>query len=432
MTADHELHAQPDVPPASPDPGGPEEGVRRAPLGPIARYVELFERPGAPQFVAAGFIARLTVGMAGLGLVLALTASGGSYSLAGSVAGVFGLSTAIGGPQIGRLHDRHGQSRVLPWIALTFGTAMGLIIAAIAADWPVWLLYPLAAAAGASLPLVGSLVRARWTKMYRGSDRLRTCYALEGSTEEAVYIVGPVLVTALATGIGPLMGLAAVLGCAVTGTLALAVQRSTQPDPTAGAGGERPAWVMRLPAMRRVFVIMLGIGGVFGSMEIVTVGFASAEGSRGTSGLLLAAWGFSSLLSGLVYGAVTVRTPLHRRFTLAVAAFALGLPPLMLADDLRTLIPLLVVAGVSMSLAMIIAIEVVQRVVPETSLTEGIAWSSGGTSFGMTLGSTVGGWAIDDFGARHGYAVPAAFGCVGFLVVLVSRRTLKAGCESGT
>ncbi|MFJ5681051.1 hypothetical protein [Streptomyces sp. NPDC093097] len=205
MTADHELQAQADAPPTptSPAPAA-AAGRRRTPLGPLTRYAELFEGPGPLRFVAAGFVARLTVGMAGLGTVLALTARGNSYSLAGSVAGVLGLATAVGGPQIGRLHDRYGQARVLPPVALTFGTAMGLIIAAISGNWPTWLLYPLAVVAGASLPLVGSLVRARWTKMYHSSDRLRTSYALEGATEEAVYTVGPVLVTALATGIGPL------------------------------------------------------------------------------------------------------------------------------------------------------------------------------------------------------------------------------------
>ncbi|MFJ5681053.1 MFS transporter [Streptomyces sp. NPDC093097] len=225
------------------------------------------------------------------------------------------------------------------------------------------------------------------------------------------------------------MGLAAVLSCAVLGSLSLAVQRSTQPEPTAKAGAERSPWVMRLPAMQAVFVVMLGIGGVFGSMEIVTVGFASANGSRGASGLLLAIWGVSSLVSGLVYGALTIRIPLHRRFPLAVAAFALGLLPLTLAGDLLTLTPLLILAGVSMSWAMIIAIEVIQRVVPETSLTEGIAWSSGGTGFGMTLGSTAGGWVIDAFGADRGYIVPAAFGVLGLLIALISRRIIKAGCE---
>ncbi|WP_328383844.1 MFS transporter [Streptomyces sp. NBC_00400] len=397
----------------------------------MARYAELFQAQGAVRFVAAGFVARLTVAMAGLALVLALSEDNGSYALAGTVTGVLGLASAVVGPQVGRLHDRYGQDRVLPPLALVFGCSMGLIIAAIAADWPAWTLFPLAAAAGASLPLVGSLVRARWTKMYRGTEQLRTCYALEGATEEAVYIVGPVLVTALATGIGPLVGLGAVLGCAVLGTLSLAVQRSTQPEPSAHTGKAAPVGVMRLPAMRLLFAVMLGIGGVFGSMEIIVVGFATEQGSRGASGLLLGVWGVSSLLAGLVYGVAKVRTPLHRRFTWAVLGFAAGLLPLLLAGNLLTLSLLLLVAGPSMSLAMVIGMEVIEQVVPEASLTEGIAWSSGGTGFGMTIGSAAGGWAVDALGAGRAFGVPAACAVAGLLIVLAGRRTLAAGCARG-
>ncbi len=397
-------------------------------LGPVAPYAELFADPGPRRFVAAGFVARLTVSMAGLGLILALSGGhGGGYALAGAVAGVFGLANAFASPRVGRLHDRHGQARVLPPVALVFGASMLLVIAAIGRHWPSWSLFPPVIAAGASMPLVGSLVRARWTRLYAGTDRLRTCYALEGATEEVVYIVGPVLVTLLATSAGPLAGLTAMLCCAVGGTLALAPQRGTQPEPSAPAGTGGGPGAMRFPAMRTLFTAMLGVGGVFGSMEIVTVGYASAHGSRGASGLLLGIWGVSSMVAGLVYGAARISAPLHRRFVAAVAVFAAGLLPLMLARGLPSLAVLLVIAGPAMSLVLVTGVEMVERVVPAASLTEGIAWSSGGIGFGMTAGSLTGGWSLDTLGAAHGYAVPAAFGMLALVVVLAGHGTLRAG-----
>lgn len=396
-------------------------------LAASARYVSLFDAPGAVRFVVAGFVARLTVSMSSLGLVLALSRQHG-YGLAGSVTGLFSLASAIAAPRIGRMYDRHGQSRILPALALVFGTALGLMICATARDWPTWTLFPLAALAGAALPVVGPLIRARWTALYRGSEKLRSSYAFEAATDEAVYIVGPILVTALATGLGPLAGLAAVLGCALSGTLALAAQRATEPEPALDAPARGTAKVMRLPAMRTLFAVMLGVGGVFGSMEIVTVGFASHEGHRGSSGLLLSLWAISSLVTGLVYGAVTVRAALHRRFELAVAAFALGMTPLLLARSILGLSLLLVVAGLAMSVTLVTAMEVVERVVPRASLTEGISWYSGGIGLGMTLGGAAGGWAVDRLGAVHAFSAPAAFGTFALVMALSRRHVLRDAC----
>jgi hypothetical protein len=59
---------------------------------------------------------------------------------------------------------------------------------------------------GAGFTLAGSAVRARWTLRLNGSPLLNTAFALEAMLDEVVFIVGPVLVTFLATALHPALG----------------------------------------------------------------------------------------------------------------------------------------------------------------------------------------------------------------------------------
>jgi len=402
----------------------------RSLVRPFTVYARLFDARGARGFVGAGFVSRLTTSMVGLGLVLALTAGNGHYAVAGAVVSVFVLANATAFPVAGRLADSRGQDWLLLRLTPAFALAMSAIIAVIAWHGPVWALLPLGFLAGATMPVAHTLVRARWTALYQGTSLLRAAYGFEGATTEVVFIVGPVLVTLLATAIRPLAGLIATLLFAVTGALGLAVQRSTQPPP-AGQRGNRAAGLWHGRALRTVCVAEFGLGGVFGSMEIVTVGFSTAHHARGLTGLLLGLWGFASMLAGLAYGAMGDRGQLHRRAVISVALFTGGLVPLLFAGNLAALTILLAVSGLTMAPATITLMEVVQRVAPASAITEAVSWAGSGVVLGMTAGSLAGGWGVQHLGIGHIYAVPAAFGALALLVTGVGYRILRPACQAG-
>src|SRR3954447_22197555 len=98
--------------------------------------------------------------MLGIGLVLLIESTTGSYGLAGAVAGVFGLTSAIASPAVSRAVDRFGQARVmLPTIAVhVAGLLLLLLCAQLGA--PRWTIFATALIAGASIGSIGSLVRA--------------------------------------------------------------------------------------------------------------------------------------------------------------------------------------------------------------------------------------------------------------------------------
>lgn len=398
------------------------------PLRPFTLYARLFDAPGAKGFVAAGFVSRLTTSMVTVGLVLSLTARGRSYAAAGATIAALLLASGLALPVFGRMFDRYGQHRVLLPMVAAFGAMMLAVIGAIAAKAPTWLLAILAAAAGVSMPVVGPLVRARWTKIYRGTQQLRTAYGFESATIEVVYIVGPILVTALVTGVGWLAGLAAVVVCALVGTLALAAQRGTEPEPSGQpARSRRSVGALRVPALRSLYVARLCFGGVLGAMPIATIAVATAHHDRPFSGLLLGLWGSSSMLAGLSYGALRERAPLHRRLVVSVTLFTVGLLPLLAVRDLLTLAGGLLLAGVCMAPVTVSAMEVMQLVVPASMLTETISWDATFLAFGMTGGTAITGAAVARIGVSHLYVIPVGCALLALIMIIVASRNIRAG-----
>jgi predicted MFS family arabinose efflux permease len=402
-----------------------ETATGRGPLGQSAgAYRRTFATPGAWGFVTTGFVSRLPTSMLGLSLVLAITAGGRHYVVAGAVSAAVALAAGVCGPITGRLVDRYGQAAVLVVLVSAFSVFMAGLVLAIWLHAPDWSLIPLALPAGAVMPVTSPLVRARWTKALAGTELLRTAYAVEGVTTQVVFIAGPILVAFVATGIGAVPGLLTVLGCAVLGTLTLAAQRASQPEPhhtrTPPGGG-----VMRLTAMRLVFAVVLGQGTMIGSIEIITIARAAQLGHRHLTGVLLGLYGIGSLTAGLLYGALPIRVPLVRQLVLVMSTAALLLVPLLFADSLTGLAPLLAIAGITLSPAVITANEIVQRTVPASAFTEGIFWLTTAMAFGLTIGNLTGGLAITHrFAGNHLYLVPVLFGAATAGTALLARPGL--------
>jgi MFS family permease len=400
----------------------------RTPLRVLRAYVSLFDQPGTKGFVAAGFVSRLTSSMVFVSLILAITERGGTYATAGAVIAALTLAAGLALPVFGRLIDRYGQHRVLVPMTLAFGALMLLLTVAVEAREQEWLLVVLAAAAGAPMPAAGPLVRARWTKIYQGTYQLRIAYGFESATIEAVEIVGPILVTALVTGIGPLAGLAAVLTCALGGTLALAAQRGTEPEPVGRAEGGTVGTSLRIPALQALYTARFCVGAVFGAMPVSLIAFATAHHGRAFSGLFLGLYGVTSLIAGLGYGALKEQVPLHRRLAVSVTLFAAGGIPLLAARGLLSLIFLLPLAGVAMAPATVTAMEVMQRVVPPAMMTQTMSWDTTALAFGMTAGSFLAGVTIAPLGADYAFLAPVCAGLLSLVAVLAGSKPIRAAC----
>ncbi|MFE0201294.1 MFS transporter, partial [[Kitasatospora] papulosa] len=162
-------------------------------------YRAIFAAPGTLAFSAAGFLGRMPLSMMGVGIVAMVSQLTGRYSLAGWLSATLALSAAVLGPQVSRLVDRHGQSRVLrPALLISVAAVGGLLVCA-RQGAPNWMLFAFTACAGC-IPAVGAMTRSRWAAIYHGSPReLHTAYAFESIADEVCFIVGPIISIGLST-----------------------------------------------------------------------------------------------------------------------------------------------------------------------------------------------------------------------------------------
>ncbi len=386
-------------------------------------YHRVLVRPGALGFSSAALVARLPISMVGLGIVLLVEQRTGSYGLAGTVSAAFVLAEAAFAVLHGRWVDHHGQSRVLPLAISVFGAGLALMMLAVERDWPLALTYVFAAVSGAALPQVGASVRTRWSHLLDEADEVQTAFALEAVLDEVVFVVGPVLVTVLATSWHPVAGLSVALVTGVIGTLAFAAQRSTEPPAgrtTATAGERVPMpWRLVLP----LALVCLSLGALFGASEVTTVAFAEEQGRPWAAGWLLAVWSLGSLVAGLVTGAVAWRSGPEVRLRWGSAAMALAMAPLMFVDSLPLMALVLLVGGLSIAPTMIGAMTMVQQGVPTGRLTEGMAILHTGIVAGVAPGASIAGFVVDHSGASSAYAVALVGGVLGAIAAQTVRRS---------
>ena len=179
--------------------------------GPVRGYLALLRMPGAARFCVTGMIGRAPMAMFGLGTVLLVAASTGRYGLAGLVSGAGSIGYAVAAPQVARLADRFGQHRVLRPLVAVFAGSCVVFVTCAELRAPVWVLLITGCVAGSSMPSLGSMVRARWSALLDGSPALHSAFALESVVDEMIFVIGPALVTVLATALPP-AGVAAVRG----------------------------------------------------------------------------------------------------------------------------------------------------------------------------------------------------------------------------
>lgn len=391
-------------------------------------YRALLTSPGALAFSSAGLLARLPISMMGIGTVLLVADATGSYAVAGQVAGVFTVVSAVVSPQLARWVDRYGQARVMRPVLLVHVGGVALLIGAVGVDAPRPALFLAAAVAGATIGSVGALVRARWSFMLSGGSpggqgRLHTAFSLESVLDEVVFLVGPVLVVLLATEVAPSAGLAAAAAAALAGGLLLYAQRRTEP-PVTGEPHPPGSAVLRNPGLVALVVAFVFVGGLFGSIEVVTLAFTQERGNPGAGGLVLACFAGGSLVAGLGYGVVQWRRPAGWRFVLGVSVLSLAIAPFLLVTTIPVLAGMMFLAGFAISPMLISGTSAVQELVPAGRLTEGLSYVSTALGMGVAAGAAASGQVVDDSGARTAFAVSVAMGALATLSALAGSRWL--------
>jgi predicted MFS family arabinose efflux permease len=390
----------------------------------LSRYSDILARPGAFAMTSTGFLARMPMSMIGLGEVLLVSSQTGSYALAGALSATGALANSVFGPMFGRLVDRYGQHRVLP--LLVAGHVVGLLafIVLVRADAPVPVLFVSVIVSGGLFPNLGAMVRARWAFLLAGEPpALRTAFAFESVLDEAIYVIGPPLATVLAVSVVDYGALAAVGVLLVVGTVLFVRLRGTEP-PAGGVSTSGQGSALRFPGVLAVTIAFVFLGALFGAFEVVTVAFADEAGVRGWTGLLLGLYAFGSGLSGIVLGAVHVSARLHRQLFLTSGLLALSTIAFPFVGSPWWLGVLCLLAGLAVSPVLISGFALIERLVPNERMTEGLVWSNTGLGVGLAVAAALAGIVIDAHGASVAYWICVASTALLFAVVAIAQPGL--------
>src|ERR1700753_1613567 len=404
--------------------------------GRLARnpYAQIFSIPGTWRFSAAGLIGRMQMSMYGLGTVLLIAASTGRYGMAGAVASAGALGSASVAPQVARLADQRGQRTVLRPLVTAFAFATAGLITAVEVHAPDWVLFIPAVVSGAAMPSLGSMVRARWSVLLAGSPQLHTAFSFESVADEMVFVLGPVLVTLLATEVYPAAGLLVATVLCVAGVLWFVAQRGTEPPATIPVrpppeegtrrrggsrwrGGAAPALIVLVP-------VYWCLGAMFVSVDLSTVAFAQHFGHKPLAGFVLGTYALGSATGGLWYGTRTWRARTERRFALTLALTVCGVATFWAQPSLLTLVPVMYLCGLTIAPTLIAGYSLAQAQARPGRSTEAMTWLSTGIAVGVAAGSSVVGFIIDAHGARWGYVFAASCGTACVLLSLTGLRRL--------
>src|SRR4029450_8654993 len=161
-------------------------------------YLDVLRVPSVTRLLLSAVVGRMPTGMAGPAIVLPVREAGGSYALAGMVAGAYSAALAVTSPLLGRLVDRVGQTRVLAGCAVASAPSFAPRAAAGRGASPV-VLAGLAAIAGASIPPVGACMRALWSEVLADDDQLQAAFAVESTVQELIFVgVAPLVALSVA------------------------------------------------------------------------------------------------------------------------------------------------------------------------------------------------------------------------------------------
>jgi len=382
----------------------------------LARYAALLEPRELRLTIAASMIGRLPIGITGLAILLLVQTATDSFARGGAATACYVIGLATVAPALGRLIDRGGPRRTLLLCALAFPAALVLLVMAVRASAPAWVVLMWAALAGAAFPPITVCMRTYFRQQLRNEDLLAAAYSLESVLIELIFIVGPLLVAlfvAFASADAAVL-FAAACGCGGT----LIFLRSPPLLAWRLAPRSAPSLLGPLaePGFMALIAVILCYSMAFGLLEVGLTAYATELGRPALAGVLLGLMSAGSAFGGLAYGSRSWHLPLARQFAAMLALMALGLGVLTLPWTPWPFAFWSIFAGMVMAPALIIQSMLIARTARAEQMTEAFTWSASALLSGVGIGIAAGGALLEVFrspaalGAGAGAALLAAGG----------------------
>jgi predicted MFS family arabinose efflux permease len=350
---------------------------------------------GVRGLFATSILARLPLAMLSIGLLVHAQHLTGSFADAGVVTGCYAIALGVGGPLLGQIVDRRGQTAVLLASATT-ATALLITIAVQPVGVPLAVLIALAAGVGLATPPVGACLRAQLPAVLSDPGAVRAAYALEASVVELTFIFGP----PLALCIGSLWSTGAALAAGgivlLLATAAFAAQPASRSWRPAPAQRRPRGGSLRTPAMRTLVIVLIAVGLLLGADEVAVVAAAKSLDSTAAAAPLLALWGVGSFAGGLLAARLGGGARTAAGLALVLGALTAGhLALIPAAGSVVALGGVLLLAGAAIAPTEASIYAMVDHATPAATVTEAFAWLATAMAVGGAVGAAIAGLLVD-------------------------------------
>ncbi|MEV7791090.1 MFS transporter [Streptomyces sp. NPDC087512] len=410
-----------------------------------------------PLLPVVSFLGRLPTATIQFGSVLLVARTSGSLAAAGLTGGALAIGQVACGPVVGRLADRHGQRTVVLVLSLVNALAIAALVAGALARLPTAALVALGAAAGAGVPLIGPLARARLVALARRAGvpepTVGAALSFESTLDEVSFVLGPALVGVAAVlahpahALGGAALLVAVCGSAFALHPTARATRTAPPEPDArptsgtrhepdgapasgapSAPGTPPSPAPdRMPRSALALYASLALqGAMFGACQAGIAALTERLGQGDQAGLVYAAMGVMSAGAGLAMAAVPARIGLRARWRAATATACVLSLPLLWTQSLAALYAVVTVLGIAYAPHLITVFALTERTVPRARLGEAMAFATSAIVGGQALAVAVTGRLAESHGPVAAFAVGSAAAALACAIAVTARPASRA------
>jgi MFS family permease len=332
-----------------------------------------------------------------------------SYAVAGLALGADTIGAAVSGPVLGRLLSKFGTTRVLVTSA-TIGALAMLGIALLDAS-PVGMI-ALALVVGLTSPPIQTAARTIYPSLVKKKD-LNAVYSLDATSQELIWVIGPVLATVLAAQINTVFVVVLMAAVQISGVIWFCsnkeVSQAVIPSPERKMGGVLTNKIVLATAVLGLLLI-----GGFSGVEVGTVAVVSHD----LAGLVIGALSLGSIVGGVFLGnRVKSRWSLTWLLTLVLAGYAL----IWIAPTNGVWLAIcLFIAGVGVAPSLGILGTAIAGNLKPGDAAEANGWASTGQLMGYSAGAALSGIAIDSVSESSAFLVSLVFGVGAVLVAVMA------------
>jgi MFS family permease len=375
----------------------------------MSSYGALFRSPGFLRVITSQLYARFPFGMMTLAFVMHIQHVHHSYAVAGLALGADTIGAAISGPVLGRLLSKYGTSRVLMTTA-SIGAAAMVGIGVL--DAPPVAMIGLALVVGLTSPPIQTAARTIYPTLVK-KKYLPAVYSLDATSQELIWVIGPVLATVLAAQINTMFVVVLMAVVQVTGALWFCSNREVNQMVIPSSNRKMGGVLTNKIVLTTAILGLLLIGG-FSGVEVGTVAIVP----KSLAGVVIGALSLGSIVGGVFLGN---RVKSRWSLTMLLGLVLLGYLMLWISPSDPVWIAIcLFISGVGVAPSLGILGAAIAGNLKAGEAAEANGWASTGQLMGYSAGAALSGIAIDSVSNTSAFLVSIVFGVGAILVAIMA------------